>query len=91
MCIYITNNLCKWGLGTRGGTMFYRLKMGEGLFPAHEIPLWPMENYINGKLFDKNMKFYIMVVHDLTNDISYDSKLDRSKNCYFWGKIVKIL
>ena len=19
MCIYITNNLCKWGLGTRGG------------------------------------------------------------------------
>ena len=39
MCIYITNNLCKWGLGTRGGTMFYRLKMGEGQLPAHEIPL----------------------------------------------------
>ena len=43
MCIYITNNLCKWGLGTRGGTMFYRLKMGEAQFPAHEIPLYPME------------------------------------------------
>ena len=34
-----------------------------------------MENYINGKLFDKNMKFCILVhvVHDLTNDISYDA------------------
>ena len=50
-----------------------------------------MENYINGKLVDKNMKFCILVVHDLTNDISYDAKLNRSKNCYFWGKIVKIL
>ena len=49
-----------------------------------------MENYINGKRFDKNMKFCILVVHNLTNDISYDAKLDRSKNCYFWGKIVKI-
>ena len=39
MCIYKTHNLCKWGLGTRGGTMFYRLKMGEGQLPAHEIPL----------------------------------------------------
>ena len=39
MCIYITNNLCKWGLGTRGGTMFCRLKMGEGQLQAHGIPL----------------------------------------------------
>ena len=38
MCIYITNNLCKWGLGTPGGTMFYKLKMGEGWAQsAHEI------------------------------------------------------
>ena len=50
-----------------------------------------MENHINGKLFDKNMKFCILMVHDLTNDISYDAKLNRSKNCYFGGKIVKIL
>ena len=50
-----------------------------------------MENYINGKLFDKNMKFCILVVHDLTNYISYDAKLNRSKHCYFGGKIVKIL
>ena len=71
--------------------MFYKLKMGEDQLPAHEIPLKPMENYINGKLFDKNMKFCILVVHDLTNDISYDIKLNRSKNCYFGGKIVKIL
>ena len=50
-----------------------------------------MENFINGKLFDKNMKFCILVVHDLSNDISYDAKLHRSKTCYFGGKIVKIL
>ena len=52
-----------------------------------------MENYINGKLCDKNMKCFILVVHDLTNDISYryDAKLITSKNCYFGGKIVKIL
>ena len=50
-----------------------------------------MENYINGKLFDKNMKFCLLVVHDLSNDISYDAKLKRSKKCYFGGKIVKIL
>ena len=31
-----------------------------------------MENYINRKLFDKIMKFCILVVYDLTNDISYD-------------------
>ena len=48
MCIYITNNLCIWGLGTPGGTMFYRLKLGEGQITAHEIRLKPMENYING-------------------------------------------
>ena len=26
MCNYIKSSLCKWGLGTRGGTMFYRQK-----------------------------------------------------------------
>ena len=71
--------------------MFYILKMGEGQLTAHEIPLYPTENYINGKLFDKNMKFGILVVHDVTNDITYDAKLKRSKNFYFMGKIVKIL
>ena len=71
--------------------MFYRLNMGEDQLQAHEIPLYPMENYINGKHFDKNMKFCILVVHDITNEISYDAKLIRSKNCYFGGKIVKIL
>ena len=37
------------------------------------------------------MKFCILVVNDLTNDLSYDAKLNRSKNGYFGGKIVKIL
>ena len=30
MYIYIRHNLYKWGLDTRGGTMFYRQKMGGG-------------------------------------------------------------
>ena len=36
-----------------------------------------MENYVNRQLSDKNMKFCIVVVHDLTNDISYNAKLNR--------------
>ena len=35
----------------------------------------------------KNMKFCIVVVHNLTYDISYDAKLYKSKMCYFWGKL----
>ena len=30
MCIYITNNLCKWGLGTRGGDNVLQTKTGGG-------------------------------------------------------------
>ena len=37
------------------------------------------------------MKFCIVVFHGLTNDISYDVKLNRSKILIFWGKIVKIM
>ena len=44
-----------------------------------------MENYVNRQLSDKSMNFGIMVVHDLTNDISYDAKLNMSKTCHFWG------
>ena len=36
-----------------------------------------MENYVNRQPFDKSMKFCIVVVHDLTNDISYNAKLNR--------------
>ena len=36
-----------------------------------------MENYVNHQLSDKSMKFSIVVVHDLTNDISYNAKLNR--------------
>ena len=32
-----------------------------------------MENYVNRPLSDKSMKFGIMVVHDLTNDINYNA------------------
>ena len=45
-----------------------------------------MENYVNRQLSDKSMEFGIMVVHDLTNDISYNVKLNRSKICYFGVK-----
>ena len=38
-----------------------------------------MANYVNRQLSDKSMKFGIMVVHDLTNDISYNAKLNWSK------------
>ena len=50
-----------------------------------------MENNVNRPLSDKSMKFCIVihVVHDLTNDISYNAKLNRS-NLLFWGKIVTI-
>ena len=30
-----------------------------------------MENYVNRSLSDKSMNFGIMVVHDITKDISY--------------------
>ena len=45
-----------------------------------------MENYVNRQLSDKSMKFCIVVVHDLTNDISYNAKLNRYKMCYFGVK-----
>ena len=37
------------------------------------------------------MKFCIIVVHDLTNNISNDVKLNRSKIRFFGEKIVKIM
>ena len=35
MCIYIKSSLCKWGLGTGGGTMFYRQKTKGGVGLKH--------------------------------------------------------
>ena len=46
---------------------------------------------INRSHFDISMKFCKVVVHDLTNDFSYDAKWNRSKFCCFGGKIVKIM
>ena len=34
------------------------------------------------------MKICTLVVHDLTNDITYDAKLNKSKNCYFGVKYI---
>ena len=45
-----------------------------------------MENYVNRQLSGKSMKFCIVVIHDLTNDISYNAKLNRSKIFYFGVK-----
>ena len=50
-----------------------------------------MENYVNRPLFDKSMKFCIVVDHDLTNDFSHNSKQNRSQNLLFLGKIVQSL
>ena len=39
-CVSIKHTICVNGvLEHGGGAMFYRLKMGEGQLPAHEIPL----------------------------------------------------
>ena len=35
------------------------------------------KNYLNCPISDKSMKFGIMVVHDLTNNIGYNAKLNR--------------
>ena len=37
MCIYIKSSLCKWGLGTLGGTMFYRQKPKGCRLKTHKI------------------------------------------------------
>ena len=50
-----------------------------------------MENYVNLPLSYKSMNFCIVVDHDLTNDLSHNSKQNMSQNSLFWGKIVKIL
>ena len=69
-----------------GRTMFYRQKIKGVSAYNTQNTLWPMENYVNRPLSDKSMKFGIMVVHDLTNDISYNAKLNRSKFCYYGVK-----
>ena len=50
-----------------------------------------MENYIKNPLSDKSMNFCSVVDHNLTNDFSHNSKLKRSQNSLFLGKIVQIL
>ena len=90
--VYLYNKQSvQMGSWNTGGGDVLQTKDGGG--PAYST--WNTV-FANGKLhqwltfFHKNMKFCILVVHDLSNDISYDTKLNRWNNCYFWGKIVKI-
>ena len=89
-CVSILQTICVNGVLEHGGDV---LQTKNGVEQAYNTwnTVIANGNYINGSLFDKNMKFCILVINDLTNDISYDVKLKKSKNCYFWGKIVKIL
>ena len=69
--------------------MFYNRQNIKGVSAYNtQNTLYPMENHVNRPLSDKSMKFCIVVVHDLTNDISYNAKLNtcRSKICYFGVK-----
>ena len=55
----------------------------------HTETIWSCSpaDYCNHRsLFDKSMKFGTGVVLDITWDISYDAKLNRSKICYFGVK-----
>ena len=59
--------------------MFYRQKMGESQLTTHEIRYSQRKITSIVNFFYKSMKFFIVVVHGLTNDISYDVKPNRSK------------
>ena len=63
-----------WYTGGGGDVPKSKNHRGGGL----QNTLEPMEKYVNRPLSDKNMKFCIVVAHDLTNDISYNAKLNRS-------------
>ena len=60
MCIYITHNLCKWGLGTPGGTMFYRpkkrgggqLELGLHLLPGN--PTYNLTDFSASEVLDNH-------------------------------------
>ena len=76
MCIYIRHNLYKGGLDTQGGGQCSTDKKwggGEGQLTTRS------QRKITSLTFDKSIKFCKVVVHGLTNDISYDVKLKRSK------------
>ena len=64
--------------------MLHRLKMGDGQLTAHEYRKSQRKITSMVIFFDKNMKFCILVVHDLTNDISFDAKLNRLYIAIFW-------
>ena len=53
---------------------------------THTVTHSPADYCNHRSLFDKSMKFGTRVVLDITWDISYDAKLNRSKICYFGVK-----
>ena len=65
--MFITSNLCKYSLGRREG-VFYRLKRGRASLNNMKY------NINNGKL---HQSLTFLLKHKLTNDISYDTKLNR--------------
>ena len=65
------------------------IKKGGGQLTTHDISYSQRKiNYIRS-LFDKSIRYCIVLVHDLTNDISYDAKLNGSKICYLRVKYQK--
>ena len=62
--------------------MFYKELVRASLqHMKYRYSQWKITSIVN--FFNKIMKFCILVVHDLTNDISYDAKLNRSNTCNF--------
>ena len=63
--------------------MFLQTKTGEGQLITYII------RYGNKKhqalIFDTKMNFYIVVVHDIANDISDEANLNRFNKLQFFG------
>ena len=60
--------------------MFYRQKKSNVVSAYNtQNTLYPMENYTSRLVFDNSIKFCIVEVHDLTYDISYNAKRNRSE------------
>ena len=62
-----------------GGNVLRTKKSGEGQLTTHEIHYSQRKITSIINFLIKSMTFCIVVVHDLTNDISYDAKLNKSK------------
>ena len=91
MCIYVGHNLYKWGLDTRGGTMFYRQKMGEGQLTTREIRYSQREITSIVNFLIKAWNFAKLLFMALLTISAMVSSWISPKFDFFGGKIVKIL